>query len=419
MPELERGETYTVRVTDVSDGDTVNFRFDDGSTAEWRALGIDTPELSAEFERPEEWVGISDPNYLREWGERAKSFAERMLGGKTATLTIDTEADVRDDFGRVLGYLSVDGTDYNRTAIAQGYARVYNSAYSRHDDYAEVARAARANGRGLWARSDPENTPEVRNGEYDRLFFPLATGVRTATGRPADSRVPVFASPSARQDTADDRENVPLVAVDGDENVVMLGSPIVHEDFETAEGYPADTTRFGNFPFLTTLLTRYGSRDGDVLIAGGHGQFRADYALAAEDAAYYGRYLEGVGLRLEQYNTLTADRLRDYRAVVITTPTEPFTANEVAALESFTDRGGVVVLMGAATAPPAARQNLNDLAAVLDTDLRVDGEPVRDPANSLPPLRDDGQPVTPRNNAVTTAIFNGSFDLFSPYDGGV
>lgn len=408
-------------ITDVSDGDTVTLRFNDGSTAEWRALGIDTPELSAEFERPEEWVGISDPQYLLEWGERAKTFAQRMLGGKTATLTLDPNADVRDDFGRVLGYLSVDGTDYNRAAIATGHARVYDSDFTRHDDYATAARTARANGRGIWAESDPENTPAIRNfGDdgYDRLFFPLATAVRSVTGGLKDDRVPVYAAPSATLDGAADAGSIPLAAVDADANVVVLGSPIVAERFEGSEDYSRSIAQYGNFPFLTNLLTRVGSGDGDALVAGGHGQFGVDYGLSAEDMAYYGRYLEGVGLRLEQSNDLTKSRLRNYRAVLATAGPEPFTAGEISALRSFTDRGGAVVVMGASTATATARANLNALTASLGSDLRVGGEPVRDPDHALPPLTDEGEPQTPPENLITTATFIGSFDVFGPFPEG-
>jgi len=407
-----------VEITDVSDGDTVDFRFDDGSIEEWRALGIDTPELSAEFERPEEWVGISDPQYLLEWGERATDFARRMLGGERATLTLDPRADVRDDFGRVLGYLSVDGTDYNRAALATGHARVYDSDFTRHDDYAAVARTARENGRGLWAESDPENTPAVRNGDYDRLFAPLATAVTTVNGRPADDRVPVFAAPSATLDRRETTPNVPLAAVDGDANVVVVGSPLVAESFERSEGYSRSTAEYGNFPFLTNLLTRYGDGNGDVVVDGGHGQFGVEYGLSAEDMAYYGRYLEGVGLRLEQRNDVTGGDLSDYRAVLITAAPEPFTAAEIDALRSFTDRGGVVVLLGASTAPRTARENLNGLATALGSDLRVDGGTVRDADHALPPLTDDGEPQTPRENVITTSIFNGSFDVFRPFPDG-
>lgn len=409
-------------ITDVSDGDTVTLRFNDGSTAEWRALGIDTPELSAEYERPEEWVGISDPQYLLEWGERATAFAERMLGGERATLTLDRRADVRDDFDRVLGYLSVDGTDYCRAALATGHARVYNSDFTRHDDYAAVARTARANGRGMWAGSDPENTPPVRNfdddGEFDRLFFPLATGVTTVTGRPDDDRVPVFAAPSATLVGTDDAENVPLAAVDTDANVAVLGSPIVAERFEQSEGYSRSTAEYGNFPFLTNLLTRAGDGDGDVLVSGGQGQFGAEYGLSAEDMAYYGRYLEGVGLRLEQANDVTESRLSDYRAVLVTAGPEPFTADEIAALRSYTDRGGVVALLGASTATRTARENLDSLAAALGSDLRVNSGTVRDADHALPPLTDEGEPQTPPENLITTSIFNGRFDVFGPFPEG-
>lgn len=420
MPDLQQDQTYTVSVVDVTDGDTVTVEFDDGTQEDVRVLGIDTPEKLEfqRFERPAEWVGITDLPYLAEWADRATEFGRRLLGvtgaadvatddeGRPeATLSFDPVADLRDEFDRLLGYLSREEMSYNRRMVESGYARAYSSGFSRHDEFAEAERRARADGRGLWAGSDPANSTTVRNREVREVFVPNPVAVTTADGRPDDSRVPVYTAPSAfRPDASDFEDTAPLVGVDREATVVAVSGLLISEEYEQAEGYEVDTASYDNFTFLTNLLSRFGDKAGDVLIEGGHGQFGAEYALSAEDAAYYGRYLEGVGLRLEQYNTVTPAHLRDYRAVIITAPADPYTPEEIAALRQFTDDGGTVVLMGSALAPADAQQNLNAIANELGSDLRLSTDAVIDPDNRL-----NGDP-----SVVTTTLFNRAFDLFDP-----
>jgi endonuclease YncB( thermonuclease family) len=430
MPDLQKDQTYTAAVVQVTDGDTVKVEFDDGEQADVRVLGIDTPETLEfqRFERPAEWVGIHDLPYLAEWADRATAFGRRLLGvdgaGDTdADADADTDADgrplvtvsfdpvaaLRDEFDRLLGYIGRGEVDYNRRMVEAGYARAYGSGFSRHDEFAAAERRARADGRGLWAESDPEGSTTVRNREVREVYVPNAAPVTTTDGRPDDDRVPVYTAPSAfRPDAADTDDTVPLAAVDRAANVVMVGGLVISEEYEQEEGYPVDTASYDNFTFLTNLATRFGDRDGDVLIEGGHGQFTAEHALSSEDAAYYGRYLEGVGRRLEQYNAVTPANLRGYRTVIVTPPTEPYAADEVAALREFSDDGGTVVLLGSAAATDAARENLNSLAARLGSDLQVDDDPVIDPENNL---NDDP-------SVVTTSLFNRAFDLFDPVPTG-
>ena len=148
-------------------------------------------------------------------------------------------------------------------------------------------------------------------------------------------------------------------------------------------------------------------RDGDVLLDGGHGQFGVDYALSAEDVAYYRRYLEGQGIGLDQRNRLSDAYLAGGRALLVTTPVGPFGAGECERIRAFRDDGGAVILLGDATAPAFARQSLNDLAAALGSDLRLNADRVRDPTSNL-----DGDPTLP-----TTTAFDDDGPLFEPFDG--
>ncbi|WP_240137524.1 thermonuclease family protein [Salinigranum salinum] len=61
---LEQGVTVTV--VEVTDGDTIDVRFDDGREETIRLLGVDTPEVHAE-NAPGEWETIPDTQAGRDW----------------------------------------------------------------------------------------------------------------------------------------------------------------------------------------------------------------------------------------------------------------------------------------------------------------------------------------------------------------
>jgi hypothetical protein len=73
MPgQISAGETHTVDVVAVTDGDTLDVRFPDGSKEELRIVGLDTPETkrNRRFERVQEWEGVDDTNDLFRGAER-------------------------------------------------------------------------------------------------------------------------------------------------------------------------------------------------------------------------------------------------------------------------------------------------------------------------------------------------------------
>jgi endonuclease YncB( thermonuclease family) len=365
--------------------------------------------------------GESDPDpnypYLADWADRASTFAGDELQGETAELTFDENEPIRDPFDRLLGYLRYDADDsasrdtlYNRALIENGFARVYGSSLSRHESFRDAEQAARASGTGLWAQSDPGASPPIRDRPVDALFFPSAASVVTDSGTLADSRVPVAAAPSASQQggSVTASSNPALSGVDEDAGVAMVGAPIVDESYEASEGFAVDTSGYENFVFLTNLLDYLADANGDVLIDGGHGQFAVDYALSSEDAAYYQRYLEGQDIGFEQVNAITEDNLSRGRALLVTTPVDSFSDDEVSAISSFVDGGGAVVLLGSAAAPSDARSNLNDLAASLGTDLRLNDDQVVDSQQNV----NDDQTVP------GTGTFDDSFPLFEAYGGG-
>ena len=113
-------------------------RFSNGEIDTLRLLGVDTPGTFGEND-PAEFEGIPENaagrDHLAEWGGRATAFATDGLEGKEVRIETDPEADRRGSYGRLLVYLYVDGTDFNRELIDQGLARMYDSKFSKRGEY--------------------------------------------------------------------------------------------------------------------------------------------------------------------------------------------------------------------------------------------------------------------------------------------
>ena len=78
-----------VTVTDVVDGDTLDIRYENGSTDTVRLVGIDAPETSF-GNQPYEYEGVPNDYFgsrcLDEEGEDASAFLTDRLEGETVTL---------------------------------------------------------------------------------------------------------------------------------------------------------------------------------------------------------------------------------------------------------------------------------------------------------------------------------------------
>lgn len=143
-----------VTVVEVVDGDTLEVRMPDGSPETVRLLGVDTPETYADND-PAEFEGVPDTRAgracLEAAGENATAFADDLLADGTVRVRTDPAADRRGSYGRLLAYVTVDGESLNRALLARGHARLYDTAFSRRDDFAAAEERAQAAGRGLWA----------------------------------------------------------------------------------------------------------------------------------------------------------------------------------------------------------------------------------------------------------------------------
>ena len=148
------GLSWNVTVTRVIDGDTVEIRYTNATTETVRLLGVDTPETPPNTVSPGEFEGIPDSeagqDHLISWGENATEFAERKLAGKEVRLVVDPESDRRGGYGRLLGYLYVDGENFNSLLLSGGYARLYESEFRLRDSFATTEATAQQERVGLW-----------------------------------------------------------------------------------------------------------------------------------------------------------------------------------------------------------------------------------------------------------------------------
>jgi micrococcal nuclease len=130
--------TEEATVIDVTDGDTIDIRYDNGTTETVRLLGVDTPEVYAENE-PGDFERVPDTDdgrtCLSYEGKVPSAMAENRLLGERFTLKHDSEADRRGYYGRLLAYVYVHGEHFNYQLVENGHARVYDSAFSKSDEF--------------------------------------------------------------------------------------------------------------------------------------------------------------------------------------------------------------------------------------------------------------------------------------------
>ena len=168
----ERGPTagteWTVTVTRVIDGDSIEARFPNGEVDTIRLLGVDTPETGYNSVSPGEFEGISDTtagrDHLLNWGENATQVATERLSGSEVRVVVDEEAGRRGYYGRLLAYIYVDGENFNEQLLSEGYARLYESEFSKRTTFEAAEEAAQENSVGLWA-FDGETTEESSTDE--------------------------------------------------------------------------------------------------------------------------------------------------------------------------------------------------------------------------------------------------------------
>ncbi|NEP42832.1 MAG: thermonuclease family protein [Okeania sp. SIO2H7] len=148
-PEMPQGRS--VKVERVISGQTIEIvdNFNPVPTLQpVRLIGIDAPDLR---QQP--------------WGLEAKSELEKMTLGQQVLLEFDAQA--KDSYDRLLGYIWQDRTLINEELIKQGYVlaseKVPNTKYS--DRLANTQEWARLMGKGIW---NPERPMRLSPREFRR-----------------------------------------------------------------------------------------------------------------------------------------------------------------------------------------------------------------------------------------------------------
>jgi len=170
-------DSYTVTITRVIDGDTMEFEYENGTEDTIRLLGVDTPETTLSRIDPDEYPGIDDTtpgrDHLFEWGEKASDLAIEELEGEQVEIRVDSESDRRGYFGRLLGYIYIEDKNFNERLLADGYARMYDSQFSMREEFAAAEQQAQDRNVGLWDFQDVDTESGTDDNSSDVEILPL------------------------------------------------------------------------------------------------------------------------------------------------------------------------------------------------------------------------------------------------------
>lgn len=133
------------KVVRVVDGDTIKVNFN-GTEESVRMIGIDTPESVH-----------PDGSKNTEQGKIASEYTKSMLENEEVTLEFDVEE--RDMYGRLLAYVWLGNTMFNKTLLQEGYGQVstFPPNVKYVEDFVALERIARENNQGLWQYQEPIN----------------------------------------------------------------------------------------------------------------------------------------------------------------------------------------------------------------------------------------------------------------------
>lgn len=136
--ELEKDEVIISRVVD---GDTIHVINHEGREEKVRLLLIDTPESVHPNKQPEKF------------GQEASDFVKGYLK-QGIKVELERGNPAKDKYGRTLGYIFVDGVNFNELMVSKGYARVAyvfepNTKYL--SDLKKAEKRARDRGLNIWS----------------------------------------------------------------------------------------------------------------------------------------------------------------------------------------------------------------------------------------------------------------------------
>jgi len=131
--QVEPGQTFTARVTAVTDGDTYDVRRSAGGDVTIRLYGVDAPESAQPY------------------GTAATKAARRYVGGKNVRVVVEDIG----RYGRAVARISIQGGDLGAMLIGDGLAWWYREYAPNETEYQRLQRQARNANQGLWSQANP------------------------------------------------------------------------------------------------------------------------------------------------------------------------------------------------------------------------------------------------------------------------
>ncbi len=143
-PTMDPESPPSYSVVKVVDGDTIDVSID-GKTERIRFIGIDTPET------------VDSRTKVQCFGPEASEKLKSLLIGTSVSLEKKPNED-KDDYGRLLRYVFLNGKDIGAAMIEEGYAESMCAAYPHpkcavYDVLEESAKAAKI---GRWNACPPK-----------------------------------------------------------------------------------------------------------------------------------------------------------------------------------------------------------------------------------------------------------------------
>ena len=143
-----QNNTSDYKVARVVDGDTIKIQKLEnnnpvGEIDTIRMIGVDTPET------------VDPRKTVQCFGKEASNWSKTKLTNKIIKLEKDETQGDRDKYNRLLRYVILDGNNYNKELILNGYGHEYtynrSGPYKYQKDFKEAEKYARDNKIGLWA----------------------------------------------------------------------------------------------------------------------------------------------------------------------------------------------------------------------------------------------------------------------------
>ena len=131
--QVEPGQTFSARVTSVTDGDTYDVRRSAGGEVTIRLWGIDAPESSQPY------------------GTAATRAARRYVGDKNVRITVEDIG----RYGRAVVRMRVQGGDLGQMLVRDGLGWHYDQYAPNATELERLERQARNASRGLWSQANP------------------------------------------------------------------------------------------------------------------------------------------------------------------------------------------------------------------------------------------------------------------------